>query len=291
MLPALEPWKPTASSAGDGYFLLDKSAALREACALLKVSLANSPIQGYRSKSIGAPVVAPDGARSWIKISGRQDRLTDYLRKNEIEAGEFTGVPKPQVIAHLDWSSDGVTWRALQMTLAPSPTIETTPWSGARAHALTDDWISRFRSAIGTVSRLHCKRQLVTPDDMATLIRSRFGDDIPIAANEWRMAFGETHWANVTAPDLMLLDWERWGLAPRGYDAAMLIGFSVADVSLKRRLQAAFKNDLRTPSGRVAQLFACAEILTWIDMELIHPGMRKPVVRLAESTLRDVRAS
>jgi hypothetical protein len=135
----LERWKPADPSAGDGYFLSDKSAALPEACARLNVSLTASPIHSYRWKSIGGPVVAPDGTQSWIKISGRQEQLPDHLHNSEIEAGELTGIPKPQVIAHVDWSSGGVQWRALQMTLAPSPVVETTPWSGARAHAVTDE--------------------------------------------------------------------------------------------------------------------------------------------------------
>lgn len=287
----LERWKPADPSAGDGYFLSDKSAALREACARLNVSLTAAPIHGDRWKSIGAPVIAADGTQSWIKISGRQDQLPDRLRNNEIEAGNLAGIPKPQVMAHFDWSSDGVRWRALQMTLAPSPVIETTPWSGARAHAVTDDWISRFQSIVGTLSGLPCDRHLVTPGELTEMIRRCFGDGIPTAADEWGTAFGEAHWGNVTAPDLLLLDWERWGLAPRGYDAALMIGFSAADTSLTERLQAAFEEDLQTPSGRVAQLYACGELLIWIDSDLIHPGLRKPVLRLAEKTIYESRGS
>ena len=58
----------------------------------------------------------------------------------------------------------------------------------------------------------------------------------------------------MTYPDFMLLDWEHWGLAPRGYDAAHLSVFSCAQPDLVRTLEAAFAADLDTRSGRVALL-------------------------------------
>ncbi len=51
-------------------------------------------------------------------------------------------------------------------------------------------------------------------------------------------AHGDLHWANLTGPTLTLVDWEGWGSAPVGYDAANLclrslyvLGLEIAEVN------------------------------------------------------------
>jgi hypothetical protein len=56
----------------------------------------------------------------------------------------------------------------------------------------------------------------------------------------------------------MLLDWEHWGIAPRGYDVARLICLSAHDRDVSRQLQAMFSDELDTQSGDVAMLTAIA---------------------------------
>src|SRR5262249_18638582 len=43
----------------------------------------------------------------------------------------------------------------------------------------------------------------------------------------WATAHGDLHFANLCAPNLHLLDWEGWGLAPAGYNAATLHSHSL----------------------------------------------------------------
>ena len=259
---------------------------LIEACRRLDLALTGPPVRSFNGKSIGAPVQGPDGARSWVKITGRRDSGPDVRRDRELAAGKLAGLPKPDVVGAVDWSSHGVSWRALQMTLASSPTVETTPWAGVRARQVTDAWITELRDALASVARADSDLVELTPEAVAGVIRSRFGASAPCVAQEWRVSYGGAHWANLTAPHLVLLDWEGWGLAPRGYDAAQLIALSVGEPSLVSRLDVAFADDLRTPSGRVAQLTACAQVLCWIDLGLMHPGLRGPVARLASRALR-----
>jgi hypothetical protein len=71
-------------------------------------------------------------------------------------------------------------------------------------------------------------------------------------------AHADLHWGNLTAPQCNLLDWEDWGLAPGGLDAATLWGFSLGVPSLAERVEREFRADLDTRSGKLAKLLFCA---------------------------------
>ena len=52
--------------------------------------------------------------------------------------------------------------------------------------------------------------------------RQRVAAGVDSAVERWATAHADMHWCNVTAPVCCILDWEAWGLAPRGFDAATL---------------------------------------------------------------------
>jgi hypothetical protein len=55
--------------------------------------------------------------------------------------------------------------------------------------------------------------------------------DLDTRVPAWGTAHGDLHWANLTGPQLTLLDRERWGRAPLGYDAAHLYISSLTEPS------------------------------------------------------------
>lgn len=57
------------------------------------------------------------------------------------------------------------------------------------------------------------------------------------------------------------MDWEGWGTAPTGYDAATLYLHSLPVPDLAERVRKEFCNLLGDPAGRVGELTACTEIL------------------------------
>jgi hypothetical protein len=83
----------------------------------------------------------------------------------------------------------------------------------------------------------------------------------------------------------MLLDWEHWGLAPRGYDAAYITVFSCARPDLVHRLETAFAADLDTRSGRVARLFLLARELDKIDAGNLGTGYKPHLEAMARRVL------
>jgi hypothetical protein len=67
-------------------------------------------------------------------------------------------------------------------------------------------------------------------------IRALLGVDLDIASVPWTTAHCDLHWGNLTAPTLTILDWETWGRAPAGYDAATLLCTSLGFPGLTRRV-------------------------------------------------------
>jgi hypothetical protein len=117
------------------------------------------------------------------------------------------------------------------------------------------------------------------------LIVRRFGPDAPHFANEWQVVHGDVNWSNLTAPNLVLLDWESWGLGPRGFDAAELVAFSCHRPAIAQRLEAAFAEDLQSQSGRVAWLAMLAIILDMVDSRHMHSCYRRPVKQMARRVI------
>jgi hypothetical protein len=75
----------------------------------------------------------------------------------------------------------------------------------------------------------------------------------------WTTAHGDLHWANLTEP-LRLLDWEGWGLAPQGFDAAMLYAYSLLQPDTAARVRDIFPV-LESPAGLAAEATVCAQLL------------------------------
>jgi hypothetical protein len=78
-----------------------------------------------------------------------------------------------------------------------------------------------------------------------------FGPDLDTTIEQWVPAHADFAWANLTAPDCWILDWEDWGLAPRGLDSAMLWAASLAVPGLAEQVHEVRRADL---DGRDGQL-------------------------------------
>ena len=127
------------------------------------------------------------------------------------------------------------------------------------AGRVSDRWVASLKTALDCLAASNADAQHhISPELIRRLIVRRWGEDAPHTADDWRFAHGDLQWSNVTAPNLMLIDWSNWGLAPRGFDAAKLIIFAVKQPDLMRRLEAAFAEDLASSSGRVALLLNAA---------------------------------
>ncbi|WP_143831849.1 hypothetical protein [Nocardiopsis sp. CNR-923] len=97
----------------------------------------------------------------------------------------------------------------------------------------------------------------------------------------WVSAHGDLHWNNITSPECFLLDWEGWGMAPLGYDAATLYCHSLLVPEAAARVREEFSDVLDTLDGARSQLLVIARMLrrsTHGD----YPALVTPLHRLAD---------
>jgi hypothetical protein len=280
------PWQPTKiPDLFDDFDTAVNEDHLGEGCRRLGVEPVGELHFGYSRRSIGTVALARDGSRSWVKLSALRGRATHWLRDGELSVEECEGVPRPTLLASRQWSDGNMHYAAIQWTLAASPAVEPTHWAGANASEVGDAWIARLKGALASLAKIETKRSRYQPQRIERMIRDCFGSRAPCVADEWCVAHGDLQWSNLTAPSLSLLDWECWGHAPRGYDAAYLIASSCADPDLVRRLERAFADDLETESGRVARLTALANLIGLIKAGWLDPRYRRPIKAMARKVL------
>ena len=92
------------------------------------------------------------------------------------------------------------------------------------------------------------------------MIAEQIGPHAPAATDDWHVGHGDPHWANLTAPRCILLDWEHWGLFPRGYDLGRLLGCSAFAPAMTAKIADAFYDELRSPAARVGLLAGIASV-------------------------------
>ncbi|WP_406132242.1 phosphotransferase [Streptomyces sp. NBC_00989] len=78
--------------------------------------------------------------------------------------------------------------------------------------------------------------------------------------DEWECAHGDFHAANLTTGGTVL-DWEGWGIAPRGYDAAIFYAYAQLAPDTAARIRRELAAFLEGAAGRAALLVVCAELL------------------------------
>jgi hypothetical protein len=98
-------------------------------------------------------------------------------------------------------------------------------------------------------------------------------DHTPI---EWRPQHNDFHWQNLLAPKLAVVDWEGYSLAPAGSDAAQLLTYSLAHPPTAKRVHDLFSDVLSGESGKLALVFAAANVLTAIRNGF-HAHLERPL--------------
>jgi hypothetical protein len=271
-----------------GFAYDNLEEAFAEACRTLDLALLEEPRRSDWLKAIGGLVRGPDGIPYWMKVTGICGPPATRLREGEESSAAIAGVPRPAIHKIHDWTAKSVHWRALLMAPGPSPTVGSSMSFGRDVRPVTDHWLECLKSALDGLGQVVTSRLRFPREHIVRRLTRRFGAHAPYAADEWRAAHGDVNWGHVTAPDFCLLDWEMWGLAPRGFDAATLIVRSSGNPELVERLRVVFAEDLDTPSGRVAQLLSCDEMLSFIEAGWVAPRFYRPVADLARQVLRSV---
>lgn len=214
-----------------------------------------------KRRSLGLPT----DRQTWVRISVCPTEAAAKRGGLEATAALPPEVTHPLWHQGACWRGEGVLWRADETELVTEPVIQ----SGG---ILTCDpelpgvWWQRLAAALDALAAVSTSRvatphmRPVTQQHVTETVQVVFpAVDATIA--EWTVAHADLSWVNLTAPTCRVLDWEDFGLAPRGWDAATLWVNSLAVPDLAHRVRRVFAEDLGSRTGQVCQLFACAELL------------------------------
>ncbi|MFE9601506.1 hypothetical protein [Streptomyces hokutonensis] len=206
--------------------------------------------------------------RTWVRIERRGfDRIGAQGWNGPESAAVLSGVVMPWWYAGFAWREPGepVMWRADEMELVSAAPV------GQAALViedprLPDAWWYALNTSLDALAAQSAPR-VATPDTETItqeLVTATLGKVFPGVADttveEWRPAHADLTWANVTGPEFCMIDWEDWGMAPRGLDAATLWGHSLAVPDLAERVWSERRPDLESRSGRLMALFFCAKV-------------------------------
>ncbi|MFF4520443.1 hypothetical protein [Streptomyces bluensis] len=209
------------------------------------------------------------GARThrdtWVRIERRPFDKIDGQGWNGAEcAALLDGIEKPAWFGGVVWSdpAEAVMWRADETDLLPG-----TPVNAGTALALPDEWWAALNASLDALAAHHTTR-VATPDTVTVTqagvtesIQAVFPSVLDTTIRNWAPAHADLTWANVTAPQFCLFDWEDWGMAPRGLDSAWLWGNSLAIPELAARVRRERHHDLESRDGKLMALFFCTTIV------------------------------
>ncbi|MDT0303542.1 protein kinase family protein [Streptomonospora wellingtoniae] len=205
-------------------------------------------------------------AGTWVRLSWRRNTRLDpsaWLGTEAAAAAISDSVPRPGWIAAATWSDPdrGVVWRAEETTLAPAPALSTTGEITTDT-PLHGQWWNALVTALEALAAHTTDRTALDHAHLTRRIHEVYGTriDSRIPDNEWACAHGDLGYANLTGPELMLLDWESWGMAPIGWDAACLWSASLRVPHIADEVLQRFEAALSTRSGRLCRLLLCANV-------------------------------
>lgn len=238
--------------------------AHREAMTVLGVLLDQTACEawGWRGRTLSRPVIAPDGP-AWLRVAGAPTgHIVPTFWDGSLDAEHVIprSVPRPRLRVSHDWSHDSWEYRAelydrvAAHPAAPSPTLRTEP-------DLPSPWWAALRTALDGIAGVPTHRVTVGQQYLDRAMPHFLGTPIDTTVPSWSTAHGDFHYANLCGPTLYILDWEGWGLAPSGYDAAVLHSYSLLLPRLAARVRSELAPLLDTPAGRFAELVAITQTL------------------------------
>ncbi|MFE0022233.1 aminoglycoside phosphotransferase [Amycolatopsis sp. NPDC059021] len=270
---------------GDATFRNFQRHNLRRAADHFDVTVTAAPTFGWRLRSISAPVTGQHSP-AWLRVVSEEPQWARGEGwTGNADANVITAVRKPTVLDVYEWPEhDWRNQRAELMLLLPG-----TPAAAIDVpHSdppLPETWWTDLSHGLRTLAETPTDRVYANQARVTQRIRQRFGDTVETTVASWTTAHADLHWANLMAPDLGIVDWELWGTAPAGLDAATLYSYSLLVPETAERIHGLFADLLDTPTGRIAQLYVAARLLRRIESSGDHPELAEPLTTHAARLL------
>lgn len=237
---------------------------LRWAADQFNVRSASEVVHSNRYRSIGTRVYTGE-EDAWLRIVYDDPEWgVGYYLGGNVSANEIHGLPKPVVMRWKEWEDNGRRLRGELSTFVPDSTLSSSMVLDTELE-LSDRWVTQLSTSLSALAAHPAPRQGVDAHYVNYGLMAFFGITVDFEIIPWTTAHCDLHWANVTAPNLYILDWETWGRAPAGYDAATLYCASLRCPRTAKRVHDALAHVLDTDNGRIATLAAIVRLLRFID--------------------------
>ncbi|WP_370103502.1 hypothetical protein [Streptacidiphilus sp. MAP12-20] len=232
-------------------------SAHQDAARRFAVTCDGSPVWGDRGLTLSRRA-----GDKWVRVfSTKRTDLARPQGEGIIGAAGLipNDVPRPRLYGSLDWVTDGYRYGADLLDYVPHPVISPHRPDLDHNPGLSDEWWSTLRRALTRLGQAHGVRTTLRDSWIEAAFPQFLG--IPAPKKVQRVTgHGDLHWGNLTAP-LAILDWERWGLLPYGYDPGLMHVNSLLIPDVAERIRTEFGHVLDTPAGRIGELVALAEML------------------------------
>ncbi|MFD0402227.1 hypothetical protein ACFV84_26805 [Kitasatospora sp. NPDC059811] len=188
-------------------------------------------------------------------------------------------VPRPRLRERRTWTEGEHGYLAELYDKITASTIATHEPILRETPDLDHTWWDGLSTALDAIAAVPSDRVAVRQEYLDRAMPQYLGIPIDTRVPAWTTAHGDLHWANLTGPTLTVLDWEGWGVAPAGYDAALLYSYSVLVPDTAAQVRHRLAHILDTPAGQFAELVVITELLQTItrgdNLDLEEPLRRR----------------
>jgi hypothetical protein len=234
---------------------------------------------GVGGRTVSGPVTRPDGSTAWLRVESAPQPGGRLWEGNRLAEQILPPrIPRPRLLAAYTWGA-GPVFQALVFTHVHASPVSTTPDLN-KPPTVATTWWADLHTALHDLQQVPAPhgRRSHTPGYIAripTHLPEVVEADVDLTVRTWVTSHGDLHWANLTQDPLVLLDWEGWGTAPAGYDAAVLHAYALAEPDTAAKVRARFSDVLGTEDGRLAQLIICAEIVQAAPRDALHTHLAR----------------
>jgi hypothetical protein len=225
---------------------------------------------------------------TWVRVERRQRwRINSAVWIGLEAAATIRGVKKPEWFQSATWTDQArdVVWRADEVELITAPVVGDL----ATAATLPVSWWVGLRESLTALGAQPTERIGMSQAHLTKRITEVF-DGVGTVVDEWVTAHTDVHWSNLSMEG-HIIDWEDWGSAPRGHDAATLWQSALPDPQMAARVQNEFAADLETRSGKLAQLLQCANAIRVAARRGAPTPLSEPAQAAADVLLAELRSA
>lgn len=261
-------------------------AAFAKALHTLGATWEGPGVWGWRGRTLSGRVHHPQHGTCWLRLlNGPRDQAGGKIWEGNREAAAlFEGrINKPVLYDVLTDNDDHYAYQAElsqyinEPTCSPDPVLRTDP-------DLPATWWDSLKHDLTQVHSMPTSRVAVRQEWVDRSVPQFLNLPAP-QITDWATAHGDLHTANLTTGTPYLMDWEGFGQAPAGYDAAMLLAYSLLVPEFARQVRRTFAI-LSSENGRTAQIIVVTELMQSAsrgDHPELLPELRALSAELASS--------